>query len=162
MDKRARYAKPEYERRFLLDELPNGLVAPVRMRDRYLSDTRLRLRRIETMDGETIELKLGHKWRPDPDDPRVILHTSVYLDENEHRLISSLPGDDLVKVRHRVSGEPNWAIDRYESPNEGVVILEINFVDVEEAGAFDPPGFVSGDVTGEARYTGSGMARRTA
>jgi CYTH domain-containing protein len=159
MDKRTRYAKPEYERRFLLDEVPVGVLDPVRIRDRYLRDTRLRLRRIETLDGDLIELKLGHKWRPDPQDPRVILHTSLYLDETEFGLLGAMPGDDLVKTRYWLEGQPNWAVDVHESPKAGSVLLEVNFSDPEEAPVFEPPEWVGREVTRDETYTGAGMSR---
>lgn len=158
MDKRIRYAKPEYERRFLLTSPPSGLLSPLRIRDRYLTGTRLRLRQIETMEGDTTELKLGHKWRPEPGDPGVVMHTSIYLDVAEHALLAHLPGNELVKTRHRVDGQPNWAVDVHESPSSGVVILEVNFQDREDASAFVPPPWVAREVTREEAYTGGALA----
>lgn len=159
MDKRARYAKPEYERRFLLDEMPVGALSPVRINDRYLHGTRLRIRRIESMEGELIELKMGHKWRPEPDDPRVIQHTSIYLDETEYALLSTLPGDDLIKTRYRVKGKPNWALDVHESPRQGSIILEVNFADTKQAAVFEPPEWATREVTRDESYTGAGLSR---
>lgn len=156
MDKRARYAKPEYERRFLLEGVPDGALRPVRISDRYLHDTRMRLRRVETLDGDLVELKLGHKWRPNSQDPRVIMHTSIYLDESEFELLSRLPGRDLVKIRYRFDSQPNWAVDQHHSPREDVIILEVNFSDANEANAFDPPPWVAGEVTDDEAYTGAG------
>lgn len=159
MDKRARYARPEYERRFLVDELPKGTLSPFRIRDRYLHDTGLRLRRVETIDGDLVELKLGHKWRPDPTYPRVIMHTSIYLDETEFALLSRLPGNDLVKTRYRVEDRSNWAVDLHESPKSGAIILEVDFPDTGEAAAFEPPDWASREVTDDEGYTGAGLAR---
>lgn len=159
MDKRTRYAKPEYERRFLLDELPVGTLNPVRIRDRYLHDTGLRLRRVEAMGGELLELKLGHKWRPDPTDPRVIMHTSIYLEETEFAVLSKLAGNDLVKTRHRVKHQPNWAVDLHESPKAGAIILEVNFPDTAKAAAFEPPEWAAREVTDDEGYTGAGLAK---
>ncbi len=158
MDKRARYAKPEYERRFLLEGVPDGAFRPVRISDRYLHDTRIRLRRVETLDGDLVELKLGHKWRPDSQDPRVVMHTSIYLDENEFELLSTLPGYDLVKIRYRFEGQPNWAVDQHQSPRDPI-ILEVNFSDANEANLFHPPSWVAREVTDDEGCTGIGLAR---
>ncbi|MGH8944919.1 MAG: hypothetical protein ACRDVL_02075 [Acidimicrobiia bacterium] len=159
MEKRDRYAKPEFERRFLLESLPTVVFGPVRIRDRYLQDTRIRLRRIESMEGELIELKLGHKWRPHAQDPRVIMHTSIYLDDTEFELLSKLAGNDLVKTRYRLEEQPNWAIDHHKAPRDGLIILEVNFADVDKAEEFEPPAWASVEVTDDEEYTGDGLAR---
>jgi CYTH domain-containing protein len=159
MDKRARYAKPEYERRFLLDELPEGLLSSTRIRDRYLRDTRLRLRRVETTAGELIELKLGHKRRPEAGDARVILHTSLFLDETEFEILRGLPGYDLIKTRYRLDQQLDWAVDRHESPHADLVVLEVNFRDLAEAEVFEPPVWASREVTQDEAYTGGELAR---
>lgn len=159
MDKRGRYAKPEHERRFLLDQLPVDAVNPVRIKDRYLRDTRLRLRRIETMDGDLIEFKMGHKWRPDQEDPRLIQHTSIYLDETEYELLGTLPGDDLIKIRFRVDGQPNWAVDDHEFPHAGLIVLEVDFADAAGASIFAPPEWAMREVTRDEAYTGASLSR---
>ena len=51
--------------------------------DRYVIGTRLRLRSV-TADGATAH-KLGGWVRPDPDDPMLVMHTSLYLSQEEER-----------------------------------------------------------------------------
>lgn len=87
------------------------------------------------------------------------MHTSIYLDENEFELLSRLPGHDLVKTRYRFEGQPNWAVDQHQSPRDDVIILEVNFSDVDEARKFDPPPWAAGEVTDDEDYTGVGLAR---
>lgn len=77
-----KYAVVERERRLLLAERPSGLGDPVLIRDRYLTGTRLRLRKM-TEHGETVR-KLGHKV---PQNDGGIAHTSLYLDDAEWRAL---------------------------------------------------------------------------
>ncbi len=104
-------------------------------------------------------LKLGHKRRRTEHDPREIWHTSLFLDESEYRLLSALPGNRLVKTRWRmtVDGHPA-SVDVHSGPREGLVVLEVDFGDVESMGAFEAPAWVGPDVTGDPRFTGGGLA----
>jgi hypothetical protein len=74
-----KYAKPERERRFLLAGVPDGATGGTLVRDRYIVGTRLRLRLVG--EGGAVVRKLGHKVRPNPVDPRLVLHTSLYLSD---------------------------------------------------------------------------------
>lgn len=151
-DKATRYSLPEIERRFLLHALPDDARDPRRVHDRYLDGGHLRLRRVETLAGEPIEWKLGHKLRLDPTTPRVVLHTSMYLTEAEYRLFEDLPGHALVKVRHAVD---EGSVDVHA---DGMVILEVDFRSVEAARAYSPPGHAIRDVTDDEAFTGGGLA----
>lgn len=153
-----KYARSEFERRFLLDRLPAGVSDPVRIRDHYLHGTHLRLRLVEDMEGNVLKRKLVHKTRLDTDDPRLVLHTSLYLDEQEFALLSGLPGDHLVKVRYRtnVSGV---VVDVIEVPDSGVAILEVSFPDRVSLALFRPPSYVGIEVTSDEGHTGRGLAR---
>ena len=57
-----KYALVEYEHRFLLGKVPDGLGPSTRIDDRYVSGTRLRLREAVPPDG-TRTRKLSHKVR---------------------------------------------------------------------------------------------------
>ena len=109
-----KYAVVERERRYLLEALPDLPGARVlRITDRYLDGTRLRLRRVDE-DGCAVVLKLGQKV-PVPDG---IAHTTTYLSEAEFALLSQLPGRPLEKTRHLHDG---WAVDVHP---DGLVLAE--------------------------------------
>jgi CYTH domain-containing protein len=92
--------------------------------------------------------KLGHKQRPDPDDGRVVFHTTIYLTEAEYALLLSLPSHELRKTRARVSlGGRDAIVDVFSGALEGLVILEVGFDDREEADAFSPPAWVGAETT---------------
>ena len=123
-----KYAKVERERRWLLDGLPPfpDDSRQVRIVDRYLHGTRLRLREVTETDG-TVVRKLGHKVRLG-DDAREVACTSLYLDEAEWAALSGLPGDVLSKLR--VTGPVRRAhviaLDAFEPPNDGLLLAEID------------------------------------
>ena len=131
-----KYAKVERERRWLLDGLPPfpDDARQVRIVDRYLHGTRLRLREVTDNDG-TVVRKLGHKVRLG-DDAREVACTSLYLDDAEWAALSALPGDVLTKLRVLVPhGEHTVALDVFEAPYDGLVLAEIDRGDLSRQSA---------------------------
>src|SRR5882757_6420444 len=101
----AKYARPECERRWLVGMLPDlrTSVNSALIEDRYFVDTRLRLRRVTPLGGGSSTYKLGQKVRSDPNDARLVMHTTMYLTMNEYEFLNHLPGMDLRKVRHKLT-----------------------------------------------------------
>lgn len=158
-----KYAKVERERRWLLDGLPTfpDDARQVRIVDRYLRGTRLRLREVVETDG-TVVRKLGHKVRLGVD-AREVACTSMYLDEAEWAALSALPGDVLTKLRVFVPhGEHMVALDVFEPPHRGLVIAEIDRGDRPDLGPDTLPGRfeVVREVTDDEAFTGVALARR--
>ncbi len=147
---REKYAHLEVERRFLLSRVPEGVRGPVRIEDKYLEGT-LRLRRTEH------ELKLGQKVRPDPEDGSRVWHTTMYLSEEEFRMLSALPGHDLVKVRWRLTGSV-FAVNVFEGGLSGLVMAEAEFATDDDRAAASAPAGTVADVTGDDRFTGGALA----
>ena len=144
-----KYAVVERERRVRLRRVPAGLGAPVLVRDRYLSGTRLRLREM-TEDGVVVR-KLGHKV-PVEDG---VAHTSLYLDDAEWAALQVLPGTELVKERYRHPS--GWVVDVHRTPNDGLVLAEHDRGEGPEIPV--PEGFdVVADVTDDPAYAGAGLA----
>ena len=141
------YARPERERRFLLDGLPDGLGPGRLVEDRYLDGTTLRLRRVSG-DGLVV-CKLTQKVRTG-DGPAQVALTNLYLTEEEHRRLSVLPGADLVKVRRPwVAG---LVVDEHTGPLAGLVLAELEVEDLA-APLPDVPG-LGREVTHDERFTG--------
>ncbi|MGB8652399.1 MAG: hypothetical protein WCD35_17260 [Mycobacteriales bacterium] len=143
-----KYAHLESERRFLLGELPELAGARVlRITDRYVEGTRLRVRLVEE-DGQDPVRKLGHKIRPDAELPSVNAHTTLYLDEREHALLCTLPARLLTKTRHLRDG---WAFDVFP---DGLLLAETE-LDLT-------PWFpYLHEVTDDPRYSGAALATAT-
>jgi hypothetical protein len=92
-----KYARIERERRFLLAEPPSDSAATAtrRITDRYLTGTRLRLRRAEhqyqDQDQAPTEYKLTQKAPAEQPGPIQGLITNTYLSQAEYDLLATLP-----------------------------------------------------------------------
>jgi CYTH domain-containing protein len=151
----AKYARIERERRFLVRELPDGVLRVDDIEDAYLIGTRIRLR--QTTTGDEVVRKLGHKVRRGFG-PREIASTSIYLDQAEWDLLSALPAHRLNKRRHHVGRDGyTFAIDEFA---DGSLVAEFDDGDAEPS---ELPAWldVIADVTDDEGWTGAGRAKRT-
>jgi len=156
-----KYARIENERRFLLRYLPPDLADPQPMRivDRYWTGTRMRLRRIETLAGEVVQLKLTQKYTTPQRSPQETVVTNTYLSPEEYALFSQIEGKRLVKTRHRYLRQGSgYSIDVFENGLKGLILAEL------EAGQGQlPPGsvpdFAVCEVTGENDFTGGSLVQ---
>jgi CYTH domain-containing protein len=157
-----KYAVAECERRFLLSEIPSAVSNPRVISDLYLAGTRLRVRLVAAQDGEVLERKLGHKRRLDAADPTFVWHSSLYLDESEYEILSSLPGRALTKTRWSIDvGDRLGAVDAFEGALAGLLMLEVELGDDQDFQGFQPPEWVGEEVTYDERFTGGALAGLT-
>ncbi len=155
----SKYALVERERRFLVPELPPPEpLAKRSITDLYIEGTRVRLRlSTAVVDGrpETIR-KLTQKL---PARNGVVGHcgtiTTMYLDEDEYRALSGLPGQWLSKQRFSY---PPMGVDVFEGPLTGLLIAEAEFHDDAAMTAFVPPQWCGQEVTEHAGLTGATLA----
>lgn len=143
----------ERERRFLVAEIPNGVVAVRQIVDRYLDGTRLRLREIVDADG-AVTRKLGHKARL-TSGPAAIACTSVYLDDSEWELMAGLEARVLRKTRHVIERDGiRLSVDELDN---GSLLAEID--DGNEHPCAIPEWLlVIREVTSEEEWTGARLA----
>jgi CYTH domain-containing protein len=154
-----KYARIERERRFLLAEPPlaTAVTAARRITDRYLTGTRLRLRRVEHLDRAAIEYKLTQKVPAQrPSGPVQGLITNTYLSQAEYDLLVTLPAVVLSKTRFSV---PPLGIDVFDPPLHGLLLAEAEFATDEAAHTFHPPASCIAEVTDDARFTGGSFVR---
>lgn len=169
MDDRPRrrgYARIERERRFVLDALPPHVDAGdfERLRDLYIAGTELRLRRIESPDGELILVKLGQKTiDPDaPADPRRRRMTTFYLRPADEAALCELPGRRSVKRRYElVERGRTFCIDVYEAPASaaGRIVCEVECESDRELDEVGMPDWARAEITSDASYSGFELAR---
>jgi CYTH domain-containing protein len=147
-----KYARVERERRFLLagPPAPASVTATRMITDRYLTGTRLRLRRVHRPDGGR-ELKLTQKVPVARAGAVQGLITNTYLSSAEYDLLAALPAAVLSKTRLSV---PPLGVDVFEGPLRGLVLAEAEFSTDEEAESFVPPAECVAEVTDDARFTG--------
>lgn len=154
-----KYAHVERERRWLLAGVPDLPTAAevLRISDRYLCGSRLRLREVRRPDG-SVERKLGHKVRIG-DGPQAVACTSLYLDDAEWDLLAALPADTLTKDRTLVPHDGfTVAVDVFTRRLAGLVLAE---VDTGDGPAIELPESYAAvrEVTADEAFTGAVLAR---
>jgi len=77
--------------------------------------------------------------------------TTMYLTEDEYRLLARLPAKTLAKTRHSV---PPFGIDVFEGKLKGLLLAEAEFESAAAAGALAIPSFLSREVSTDDRFTG--------
>jgi CYTH domain-containing protein len=149
-----KYATVERERRFLVSSIPEGVTRSVKILDRYIIGSRLRLREVAEVDG-TIVRKLGQKIRISPG-PEEVASTTLYLDDAEWDLLCRLPSRVLRKTRHIM--DRDGIIVAIDEHNDGTLVAEIDYGDrpPSRAPAWLP---VLEDVSHDERWTGAHLAR---
>ncbi len=147
----------ERERRFLLPRFPSGIevVRRRRIADRYIEGTTLRLRE-STYDDGLFTYKLTQKIPVRAKGAQQGYITSMYVTQDEFRVLAQLPARTLTKTRYSV---PPFGIDVFEGELEGLMLAEVEFDSAEAAEGFVMPSFALAEVTVDERFTGGLLAR---
>jgi CYTH domain-containing protein len=153
MPPESKYARIEWERRFLLDHFPSeATVTRIRhIRDRYIEGTTLRLR--QQSDGESQVFKLTQKLPVGIVRAQGLI-TTMYLTKDEFGVLAKLPAKILTKTRHSV---PPFGIDLFEGALSGLVLAEAEFDCAAEASALALPSFILREVSDDSRFTGGSL-----
>lgn len=139
----------------MLSAIPAGATDRLQMIDLYIVATRLRLRAVRAPDG--IAYRLGHKVRPNPNDPGLVMHTSCYLTREEYEVLTTLPAQVLRKMRSRVQlSDRSICVDEFQDVLHGLVLGEVDLA--EPSGPFDPPDYCIAEVSRDERFTGGALA----
>jgi len=149
-----KYAKPEFERRFLLGDIPD--LSEKRFRlidDLYLDGTRLRLRKITSQDRDT-QYKLCKKYPSEGGGPLPIVN--IYLTSQEYDLFSALPGKELRKKRYDVIPSA-FCIDVFEDHLAGLVLGELELESAIALQSFMLPPWVGRDVSHDPFFAGGNL-----
>ena len=157
-----KYARFELERRFLVGRLPAGIVdgRGWRIHDRYITNTQLRLRRMEPIQGGETIFKLGQKHVPSPPDYSRTTITNIYLSSGEYAVLAELPALELQKDRHHIEHDERiFSVDVFAARLAGLVLAE---VDLESPTVLDRPlqlpPWVIREVSEDVRFTGGALA----
>lgn len=150
-----KYAHVERERRWLVDPArrpdPGGCPS-VLIEDRYITATRLRLRRMTGDDGAVV-LKLTKKY--DAADPLARPIVTAYLDAAEYDLFAILPAAPVTKRRYAVNG---YSLDCFEGALAGLELVEIEWPDDAGLRGLPPPPWTIREVSDEPLYQGGALA----
>ena len=160
----SKYARVERERRYLLQDLPEGMTradAHVQITDNYITGTRLRLRKVRDPQTNKWTVKLTQKFAPDNDFSRTII-TNIYLNALEAETLGMFQDNEVRKNRYKFAHEGRaFSIDMFLGDLFGLVLAETSFETDEELAAFPKPSFAIADVTHSEIFTGGKLCQLT-
>lgn len=154
----SKYALVERERRYLLQDLPEGLTRAsphVQITDNYITGTRLRLRKVRDPQTNKWTVKLTQKFAPDPKDFSRTIITNIYLNALEAENFSMFQENEIRKNRYwfEFAGR-KFSVDMFLGDLFGLVMAEVSFASDEELDSFPKPPFAIADVTHIEMFTG--------
>jgi len=161
----SKYARIERERRYLLQDLPEGLTRPdphVQITDNYITGTRLRLRKVREPRSNKWTVKLTQKFAPDPTDFSRTIVTNIYLNALEVEALGISDANEIRKNRYPFEFEGRkWSADMFLGDLFGLVLAEVSFETDEELDSFPKPPFAIADVTNSELFTGGRLYQMT-
>ena len=155
MTEAPKYTKTEIERRWIVRLERAESLSPSRTRrieDKYIANTRLRPRKV-LEDGAVPSFKLGKKYGHSGTNSEPV--ASLYLTETEHATLNELPGVTAVKTRLSIEA---GSLDMYVLPKLAFAVFEVEFLSLADAAAYEPPAFVTTEVTGDEEFSGFKLA----
>ncbi len=158
-----KYAHIERERRWLVDPARRPALAeapPVLIEDRYITGTRLRLRRMTAVSG-ACALKLTKKY--DAADPLARPIVTAYLTAAEYAVFAALPAAALVKRRYLlIDCGASLSLDVFDGALAPLELCEIECPDDAGLRALQPPAWAVREVSSDPRYQGAALAQNGA
>lgn len=161
----SKYARVERERRYLLQDLPEGLSRAdphVQITDNYITGTRLRIRKVRNPVTNKWTVKFTQKFAPDPQDFSRTIITNTYLNALEAETFSMFDANEIRKNRYHFEYEGRkFSVDMFLGDLFGLVLAEVSFETDEEMDSFTKPPFAIADVTNNQLFTGGRLCELT-
>jgi CYTH domain-containing protein len=161
----SKYARVERERRYLLQNLPEGLTRAdphLQITDNYITGTRLRLRKVREPRTNKWTVKFTQKFAPNPEDLSRTLVTNTYLNALEAEMLSVFDSNEIRKNRYPFEYEGRkFSIDMFLGDLFGLVLAEVSFDTDEELDSYPRPPFAIADVTNNELFTGGRLSEST-
>jgi CYTH domain-containing protein len=155
-----KYAHVERERRWLVDPVRRPVLTEqpfVLIEDRYLIDTRLRLRRMTDSISREQSLKLTKKY--EAGDPLARPIVTTYLTEAEFGVFAMLPSFALSKRRYEVAVSGLvFSIDMFLDHLAGLELAEIEWPDDDGLRRLPDPAWAIREISSDVRYQGGNLA----
>ena len=161
----SKYARVERERRFLLNDLPEGVARTdphVQITDNYITGTQLRIRKVRDPKTNKWTVKFTQKLAPDRSDLSRTIITNIYLSALEAETLSVFEANEIRKNRYYFdfSGR-RFSVDMFLGDLFGLVLAETGFETDEEMREFETPPFALADVTNNEIFTGGRLCTLT-
>jgi CYTH domain-containing protein len=161
----SKYARVERERRYLLQDLPEGLTRAsphVQITDNYITGTRLRIRKVREPQTNKWTVKFTQKFAPNHADSSRTIITNVYLNALEAETLSMFDANEIRKNRYpfEFAGR-KFTVDMFLGDLFGLLLAETSFETDEALANFLPPPFVIAEVTNREMFTGGKLCSLT-
>ena len=160
-----KYARVERERRYLLQDLPEGLTRAdhhLQITDNYITGTRLRIRKVRDPKTNKWIAKFTQKFAPNPADLGRTIITNIYLNAIEAETLSVFDANEIRKNRYPFAFEGReFSIDMFLGDLFGLVLAEVSFETDEELDNFPQPAFAIADVTNNEIFSGGKLSELT-
>lgn len=160
-----KYACLEVECRYLLNKIPDDLLdSPIGwlIIDRYIPDTRLRLRHMQSLSGDEHIYKLTQKYRSEAHNAYETAITNMYLTEAEYHHFETLEAKILRKRRYPYPVQSfSLSVDVFEGRHQGLILAEMELEKKEDASDSILPSFVLKDVTNDLFFLGGNLVAMT-
>jgi CYTH domain-containing protein len=160
-----KYACLEVEYRYLLNKIPDDLLHNPKgwlIIDRYLPNSRLRLRHMKSISGNENIYKLTQKYRSETQNTYETTITNIYLTQAEYHYLEALDAKILLKKRYPyIVQNHSMSIDVFEGRHQGLVLAEMELENKAEVDELVLPGFVLKDVTDDSFFTGGSLVTMT-
>lgn len=154
----SKYALVERERRYLLQDLPEGLTRAsphVQITDNYITGTRLRIRKVRDPQTNKWTVKFTQKFAPNPADFSRTMITNIYLSALEAETLAIFDANEIRKNRYPFDfAGHRFSVDMFLGELFGLVLAEVSFAADEELDDFPKPPFAIADVTDNELFTG--------
>src|SRR6266550_8292531 len=154
----SKYARVERERRYLLQDLPEGLSRAdhhLQITDNYLTGTRLRIRKVRDPKTNKWIVKFSQKFAPNPKDFSRTIITNTYLNPLEAEMLAVFEANEIRKNRYAFEFEGRkFSVDMFLGDLLGLILAEVSFETDDELDKFAPPPFALADVTNNETFTG--------
>ena len=161
----SKYARLERERRYLLDDLPEGLTRAsphVQITDNYITGTHLRLRKVREPQTNKWTVKFTQKFSPNAADLSRTIITNIYLTAAESEVLAVFEANEIRKNRYRYEfAGRKFTIDMFLGDLLGLVLAETGFDSDDELDSFPLPPFAVEDVTQNKLFAGGSLSVAT-
>ena len=159
----SKYARVERERRYLLQDLPEGVSRAdhhLQITDNYLSGTRLRLRKVRDPQTNKWVVKFTQKFAPDTNDLSRTTITNTYLNPIEADTLGIFEANEIRKNRYHFEFEGRqFSVDMFLGDLFGLVLAEVSFDNDDELENFSAPSFALAEVTNNELFSGGRLSQ---
>ncbi len=161
----SKYAQIERERRYLLQDLPEGLTRAdhhLQITDNYITGTRLRIRKVRDPKTNKWIVKFTQKFAPNPEDLSRTIITNTYLNAIEAETLAVFEANEIRKNRYTFEFEDRrFSIDMFLGDLFGLVLAEVSFETDEDLDSFAKPPFALAEVTNNEIFSGGRLSELT-